>query len=949
MMPILPLSRMVGGINRNDRTSGPDQCVDALDVIEDGGDLVRRPGFHAVGTAAPFYLPAGACWIYVGNPSAPGHYYDRAISEAVGTLGGGSNGIFIACDEPFDGFEWGPVIACPTPSAHRYLRVDYWNGSTWVALDHVLDTTKRLVTNGSNQWLTPLYGTGRVSWHRSQMTDWATQNPASTTRTNAYVVRLSTMDPGDGSAAPTRASLSGSGDLTLGSPGIRCFLLEPVRSILPYRSRQGRNYVLVGSDRRTVRGSEPGANIGAIKNNWEKTDLQILVADEGAAVMGQVSNPAIYRAAPGQAWPGGTWTTHTAAAGSIGTASTLTRTRREQDVTSAWFLNQFRGAARVGSLAPNALAVQTAWNGTVFFNVTGSLSALKANEFEHFRIRCTVNGGGGTPVGEEREIVRNTAASGGQASIVYHQAFSVAPNTGNRFEILRPHSRLRFRDQPPYGAFSTEERVYEVDAVAGGFTMTLRSGADYEPELADSDDNNRFCSYQVGPWFPWAVRAGRFWCGAFDRSTGAMIVTNGLSGLMVYDGESIRPLTATSDPNNFRVQQWIGLIPPDLLKQAGATLTEWVPGFLRSAPPNGQFVVGFNGRIVVAGGDRVYWSAPGLDNDLWPLGYVQVIRDSENHEISGLAVLHGRLLVFTPTSIHAAYPSDDGAMNFRPIVHGAGPVSHRAVAAIGESMLIYPTADGVYVFDGDEPRAVLDDWEDVVLGGVNAIRMADAVGAYSMEQNRYYLAVPSANSSVPDTVLVFDVRSKAWFRWSAPWGGITEISRDFDENGRETMLFGTADGHIAVLGDFLTDDGDTVTGWARSKTLYPGGLETIQPTHVMIMANETGADILGLPANNLEVRVYPDGNASAQSIVQFMAPEASSTGIYGQAFRLNDAALGVLGTARVGWPERMLNRKIGLAAFQRCSGLQIEVRGVARWRLRDAVLLVGGQSQRSQR
>lgn len=947
MQPVLPISRMVGGINRNDRVAGLDQCVDARNVIEDGGDLVRRPGFHAVATGAPFYLPAGACWIYVGNPSpTPGHYHDRLMSEAVGTLGGGSNGIFIACEEPFDGFEWGPVVQFPTPSAHRYLRVDYWNGSTWVAMTHIVDTTKRLVLSGANQWVVPLYGTGRVSWHRSQMSAWAAQDPANTTRTGAYVVRLSFMDPGTGAAAPTRAAPSGSGDVELAAPGVRCFRLEPIRSILPYRSKQGRNFTLVGSDRREVRGSELGGNIGAIKNLWEKTDLQILVADEGAAVMGQVSNPAIYRAAPGQAWPGGTWTTHVAAAGSIGTASTLTRTRRENDVMAAWFANQFRGAARVGSLAPNALAVQTTWNGVVFFNVTGSLLALKADEFEHFRIRCVTNGGGGTPVGEEREIVGNIAPSGGQASITYHTPFSVAPNASNVFEVLRPHSRLRFRDQPPYGEFDEEERVYEVDSVPGGFTLTLRSGVAYEPDIADSDDNNRFCGYEIGPWFPWAVRAGRFWSGSFDRSTGTMILTNGASGLMSYDGESIRPLLATSDPDNFRVQQWIGLIPEDQLRAAGATITEWAPGFLRSAPPNGQFVVDFNGRIVVAGGNKVYWSAPGLDNDLWPLGYVQMIRDSENHEISGLAVLHGRLLVFTPTSIHAAYPSDDGAMNFRPIIHGAGPVSHRAVVAIGESMLIYPTADGVYVFNGEEPQAILDDWTDVVDGGVNSMRLADAVGAYSLERNRYYLAVPSANSSVPDTVLVFDLKGKTWWRWDAPWGGITEIARDFDENGKERILFGTADGHIAVLGDYLTDDGDAVTGWAKSKTLYPGGLETFRPTHIMMMANENGADVFPLPSYNLEARVYVDGHAVAQSIIQFMAPEADSTGVFGRAFRLNSS---VLGTGRLGSSERMLTRKMGITAFSQCTGFQLEIRGVSRWRLRDAMLLVSGQTQRSQR
>ena len=144
------------------------------------------------------------------------------------------------------------------------------------------------------------------------------------------------------------------------------------------------------------------------------------------------------------------------------------------------------------------------------------------------------------------------------------------------------------------------------------------------------------------------------------------------------------------------------------------------------------------------------------------------------------------------------------------------------VSTQGTSGLIGPGTDGVYYFNGSEPVPVLDDWERLLKGGVNRGRLDDAVSAVSFTKNLYFLAVPSHGSEVNDRVLVFDFARKNWWVWSSPHG-VSFMATDYDEAGKETVLFGTNDGHIQVLTGSLTDDGQVISSHASTLPVAPFG------------------------------------------------------------------------------------------------------------------------------
>jgi len=922
----IPFSRMTAGINRRDREAGQDQCVEAENVIESGGDLVRRDAFRSVACAAPFYLPAGMAYIY--RLAAPHTFYhDRTFTLAMADVG---ELLHIACDEQFDGFDWGPVVQAGSIGSgqgrHLWLVVEYWNGTTWVELPSILDTTERNIEDADgNLWRQPLRVAGRVSWHRSQMTDWATQTPAGTTRGPVYVVRVRIYGADTVGDNPTTYTLSGSGNLQIAAPGVKPFLLEPVRSLIPYRSRTGKEFVLIGSDRRDQRGLEQGANLGAWKNLGEKVDSLRVSEDEGACWIGAVSRPAGYRGSPGV--EGGSWTSHAAASGSDGGSDSITKTRQDYSWLTG-LAGQFRGAVLMADVAPNATGTQTAWNGVVEFNVSGWLTERRGREFEGFRIRAT----SGPNSGEEREIVASSSTlAGASIEITYAPPFTAVPDITDTYSISRPNARLRTRGHNPLLA---TERDYEVSQVLGAHEIGLTQGAEYEPDLGDENQTPGF--FDVGFPMPWNISGGRFWSAAYDSSRQRMLLCNGKTSLLSFDGEDLRYVTLMTDPENARVQQWVGAVPEEIRELLSSR--QLTAGLLRQKIPTCQFVVDFMGRIVVAAGRRVYWSAPAPDTDIWPAVYETEIRDADNHDISGMTVIGRQLVVFTPTSIHVASPpGEDGIFVFKTALRGAGPISHRATVSIGDGGMIYPSADGVWIFDGLTAQQVLMDWEDV-LPDINTAQLADAAGAYWAQRNLYLLTLPG-----DEKILVFDTRSRAWWVWTAPWGGITEIATDLDENGVEQILFGTADGHIAVLGRSETDDGATVYGYAKTPTIYPGGLDTVQPTAVQIMASELGTDA----AQALDLEIIVDGHGITASLTSTHAQPPGATGVRAPAGELDDLTLN---TSVLTDHGRMVTRQSGLPAYESCEGIQIQVGSAARFRLRAATLLLSGAPvQRSHR
>lgn len=919
--PALALSRLNGGVNSFVDQALPNQCEEALDVISDAGQVRRRDAFKAIGTGAPFVLPAGKTSVVIfTNATLSYTTLTNRTTNFTPAIFGSTGNVYIGCSEPFDGIDWKHVSEAPaSPTANARLTPQYWNGTAWVTLTCV-DTTRARALNGSNIWFQSLCQDGTISWHRSQATGWATLSLNSITK---YWIRL-TID---------RGSLSGTGNLILVAPGPRAFILEPIQSLLPFRSKEGVSSVIVASDRRKLRGSELGAQLGIWKGIMSPTKIAHQLYDEGSGVYGQVTWQQSFRSdlsgtSIARGWPSGTNWTANGGGGTYGTTgATLTKNNRGSTAVPYEWINdasdlqdEHRGSVVYTNLAPVGSISNTAPTPT--FAIT--VSNLAVNKWEGMRLRCTAKGAGGVPLNEEVEVISNTAGT-----IQYYPPFSIAPDTDNRFVVTRPHMVVRFRQTP---------RESEVTATTGSHTLTVAGAS--QPWSAAPGISNKFVHWEIGRELQWSVPAADFWTGCFDVTTRVLILTNGPSGLMQYDGKSLRRLEAHAEGNSERMRTWVSNLPDsarELLASknlAGSTVYK--------TPPSGQFVTDFHGRLVVANGYYINWSAPAPDNDIWPLVYETQVRDAENNKINGLATLNNELVAWTVSSIFAAGPPDEnGLFYMQPRAQGVGFVSHRAVEKIsfgGQSALIGPSADGIIRYNGSQPVTMLDDWRRVLPGGVNPRLMSRCVGAASKFTNRYYLAVPSAGSNVNDRIIVGQSEpdgTMTWWAWTAPWGGISEITRDYDEHGQEQILFGTNDGHIAILVSADTDDGSTITGYARSIPVSPLGARTVAPTGVMVSAHETGS------SQTLTVKSFV--NERDNAVQTFSSPFNAGTSLWGASVWGASTASNVM----LWGSKPIVTRKINIPAGTKCNQYQFEVRGTGRWSFDSAELLLAQKGYRS--
>ncbi len=516
------------------------------------------------------------------------------------------------------------------------------------------------------------------------------------------------LDANNGTSRTLAAGLGNSGgNLEIVRPGVKCFLLERVSSLFPVRGKSGSS-LIVTSDRVPARGQEKGAQIGSVVNFREETRVEHLVDDEGSGVLGSASMPA--------------WS---ATSGGSGTAMGAVSKLTKNDTTYDWlshdggsptaFDGQYGGQILKEDIAPASGISASAF--------TATESGLHNNEYEDCVLECTADGSGtGTPIGERVKVKTMTATSTAITLTVWPD-WSITPDTQNRFKVLSPPWKVRTLEGN-VDANSSNETDYEMEVEENDEdTLTVDSTSIQNIGDATILDGNLstddgHVNFSVGRECRWEIPATEVgWDLAFDNITREHILTNGEYPLLRYDGRRLRKLSANSDPSSPQLQTWLGLLSD---RSGDDTIPDIHPASLvHTSPPTGRFVEYFMGRLVVAGirgaANRVSWSAPGVYNNIWPLNYRSVISDSENNPISGMAALGDQLVVFTPTSIHSTGPADDnGNLAFQPRSVGVGFISNKSVAAIpvGQSnALIGANADGVYLWSGGEPLAVLDDWE----------------------------------------------------------------------------------------------------------------------------------------------------------------------------------------------------------------------------------------------
>jgi len=806
----LALSTGVGGINRFAEEAKRNQCADALNVVGDQAEVRRRPAFVPVGSGPPHLLPAGLCLLYTSSLQAS---RTATLNDQVFWVG--------CADLRFDGIDFRFVTSeIGAVALKRYtLDISAWDGAAWKSVPSFVDETTDVA--GTDDTLVPLQKSGRVYWHTDSF-DW---KKTTIDGTEAFWIQLD-LHVFDSLDLPFASNV-----VTIDKPGVRIFNFAPVNAIMPVRI-EGRNATVIAGDlldRDTVSttkaedhrvqgvsGLERGAQLGVKIETTRETDIAPLLEDETACIFSQVDWPRPAKAAG--ATPIGT------PGLSYGTSNVITKMRTElydPDTRALrpyrWPTDGWRGGALSGILTPIA-----AFSTTVV-RVASSGSGLDDRDgfYRHCRLRWTTGGGGAT-AGDEHEIIGFDAGATVNTFTIY-PALAIAPNGTARFEILAPHALA----MPLY---PISERALWMECYSND-EDTITPPAATAPYAAGWFTSKWMGHLLIGRELRWVADASEAWSGVVDAITGRLICTNG-SGLLEFDGRALRRLRA--DFRSQGVLDYIGALPDTKALDANTYRVNPLAQ-LRRSPPAGRFVAQHQTRIIVAGDPNdplaVRWSAPGALNNAWPWIYEDIIRDEEGDGVSGMVVVEDRLVIFTPTSLHEAVgPDENGRYSFAPLVRGLGFVAHAAVCVVAGtssvSQLVGVSASGIYSWAGGEPTMLLDQWERLVPGGVNGDRIRRACAVSAPKRAWALFAVPSAGSNVNDTILVWDHLRNRWWRWTCPYG-VASMAIDNDTDGRERILFGTADGYVMTLAEAANDDGEAIESWVRTLPYQPaGGLES---------------------------------------------------------------------------------------------------------------------------
>lgn len=828
----IPLSNLSRGINRFAAEAGADQCADTLNAINDSGEVRRRDAFVPVGSGPPHLFPAGHLIVLTEATLGSGTFVSAATrTPALGSVNAIYLGLRVATPAPvgqFDGLDFRNTdTVSPSLAAHLVVDPQYWNGSAWTSVPSFVDETKDL----SSGYFAPFLRNGRIYWHTDQITaSWTTRSVNSTT---AYWMRLVIR-----TLAGTATTLGGT--LTTKAPGLRAFVFAPVNAIFPVRierrasivlasDRKHRNTpstgVLDGEHRQLFAGGlEKGAQLGVKTETLEETRVAPLLEDETAGTYGEIVWPRPTRNGTGIGSSGLTY----------GTASRLQKIRTQvYDPDSArlvpyqWAINQWRGGVLSGSLTP----VATFAASTVRVTALASGLSSVAGFYRGCRIRCTT--AGGVALNEEREV-REYEVGGTNIFYVYPD-WSAAPTGSARFTVYGP---------PAIAYHPSDRTVWGEAKTNAEHTIELSATGDYVP--ATTVWTNFIGYLRLGRELRWTTDAADRWTGVVDTITGRLIVTNGRSGLLEYDGSYLRRLQA--DFRSLGALAYVGALP-DVKALSSGDYKVNALSLLRRAPPSGKYIVAHQSRVFVAGFESepftVRWSAPGGLNNVWPLLYEDIIRDTEADPIVGMVTLDERLVVFTPTAIHEALgPDDSGRFSFQPLSQGIGFVAHQAVCVIatgGSSQLVGIAPDGIYAFAGGEPTVVLDDWNRVLDGGVNQDALSLSLSCAAPQRSWALFAVTPRGASTNTRILVWDYQRNAWWVWSAPFG-VSSMAVDYDEAGKERILFGCDDGYLMTLGDGATDDGSTITSYATSPPVQPFGGQECSLSGLVLTAKTLGGD-----------------------------------------------------------------------------------------------------------
>ena len=216
-----------------------------------------------------------------------------------------------------------------------------------------------------------------------------------------------------------------------------------------------------------------------------------------------------------------------------------------------------------------------------------------------------------------------------------------------------------------------------------------------------------------------------------------------------------------------------GVDTPKYWAGSGTVGTMAVPTNLTSA----KYVKQFNnylflGNVVVNSvyyPSRIYWSHI-KDTTLWDADQFIEISKDDGQEITGLKVLHDRLVVYKHRAIYNVFFSGDADL---PFIMPGGGKSNSVVGCISpfsiqevENGHVFLAHDGLYYYDGDNSYKLSYRISKTLTEDMSITKVNDGVSLVHKDKNRYMLALSSAGKTTHDRVIVWDYFNNAFSVYS---------------------------------------------------------------------------------------------------------------------------------------------------------------------------------------
>jgi hypothetical protein len=339
-------------------------------------------------------------------------------------------------------------------------------------------------------------------------------------------------------------------------------------------------------------------------------------------------------------------------------------------------------------------------------------------------------------------------------------------------------------------------------------------------------------------------------------------------GLNVWDGDITNPATAaaTEPPDG---------TPKYILAHGGRMWAWGVPGF----PYRLYYSEFYDAEVwatAVYGDTGTAAEAGSLDMDPFgdPVG------------INGGVSYQDRLYIFMRRARFEITGSTINDFFVKTLSRQVGCIGHHTIVSTGEEVF-YASERGVTTLASSDTaiqnttqfvgRNVSKIWNRML----NRTRYDQYSAAYDEQEGLYLLTVPSAGSSVNDTILVYNVESRFWV---GVWRNHkARCLTTYIVEGINRVISGREDGIIALLGESsLLDLGQGYSARFKTGMLYPGEEIDIEHIwkHVTLLAAAEGTA-------QLVINAYVDSKKVHSTTLTIESDEA----VLG-AFVLGESSLG---------------------------------------------------------